>query len=104
MTLAQKPKKKTRHDFDIWRGLVLRVIWADVMGVGETTEANFEKEPDALFTSYGEVVGKTDKNLLLAAMIGDEPKNRTLRNVVRIPLGLIKSCVLLEATKEELSL
>lgn len=104
MTLARKPKKKTRNDFDLWRGLIVKIVWNDPLSCGESTEAELAREPDIIFTSYGEIVGKTSKNLTLASTTGNEPRDRLLREITRIPICLVKSVVLLEATKEELKI
>lgn len=102
--LARKPKKKTRNDFDLWRGLVVRVIWVDPLCCEEVKESKIDKQPDVVLISYGEIIGKTSKNLTLASSIGVEPRDRSLREVLRIPVCLIKSVVLLEPTKEDLKL
>lgn len=91
-----KPRKKTKADFDLWRGLVVKVIWTDPLHCEEITERELEKQPDMVFRSYGEIIGKTNRNITIANTLGNEPKDRTLREVTRIQLSLIKSITLLD--------
>lgn len=90
-------RRKTRADFDLWRDLIVKVVWRDVMGCDEISEKQFEKEPDCFFISYGVVISKTQKNLSLAAMQASVPRdNKLLRNAIRIPAALIQTITVLE--------
>ena len=94
-------RKKTRADFEVdWYGLPVKVIWADVLYMEEATESEIRKQPDVEFRSYGEVVGKTSRNLTLCCSIGNEKRDKTLREVIRIPLSLIRSITLLNEGEE----
>jgi len=95
-----KPRKKTRKDFSWWYKAVVKLVWEDVLYAEEIAESEIHKEPDLFFTSYGEIVGKTDRNLTLACTIAQEPRDRTLREVIRVPLSLIKQIILLEEGEE----
>lgn len=100
----RKPRKKTKADYDLWRDMVVKVTWIDPLHCEEITEKELEKQPDMIFRSYGEIVGKTNRNITVANTIGNEPKDRTLREVTRIPLSLIKSITLLNEGQEVLSI
>ena len=98
-----KNKPKTRSDFSPYTGEVVRIIWQDPLHICETTEKEINQQPDLSFTSYGVVIRDDGKRLSLAATIGTEPKDKTLREVVRVPWSLIRSIDYLEVAGETFS-
>ena len=97
----RKPRKKTKADFNMWLGLIVKIVWNDPLHCEEITEKELEKQPDIVFRSYGEIIGKTNRNITVANTIGNEPRDRTLREVTRIPTSLIRSIVLLIPNEQE---
>ena len=95
-----RPRKKTKADFNMWLGLIVKIVWNDPLYAEEIKESEIHKEPDIIFVSYGEIVGKTSRNLTLACTTGSEPRDRTLREVIRIPMPLIQHITLLNEGQE----
>lgn len=85
-------KRKTRADFECESdliGQVLKIEWEDPMHTGEITERELDKEANLTFTSYGLVIRDSEKRLTIASTIGNEKRDRLLREVTRIPKPLI---------------
>lgn len=95
-------RKKTRADFDLWHGLIVKVVWQDVLYAEEIKESEMKTEPDIIFLSYGEIIGRTSRNLTLACTTGSERRDRTLRECVRVPMSLIQTITVLEEKEEVL--
>lgn len=95
-------KHKTRQDFEPegeFVGQVVKIESEDVLHTEEATERELDKEPNLTFTSYGLVIKETEKRLTLASTIGNEKRDKLLREVSRIPKTLIISTVKLEEVK-----
>jgi len=93
-------KRKTKNDFSLWFGEVVKIIWVGPLYCEEIREKELAKEPDMVFNSYGEVVNDGVKSITIAGTIGHEKQDRLMREVVRIPWSLIKSIVLLNEGQE----
>lgn len=97
-----KPPPKTRDDFELdWTGLVVKIIWEDVLHCDEvSTEEGMALEPPFHFRSYGEIVGKTAHNITIASTIGNQTRDKKIRDTHRIRLELVEQIIILGEIQE----
>jgi len=91
-----RKRKKTRSDFSPYFQEVVKIVWEDPLHTCEITEKELDKEPDLTFTSWGLVIRDDGKRITLASTIGNEKRDKLLREVTRIPWTLVKSINYLE--------
>lgn len=95
-----RKRKLTRSDFSPWMHEPVVVCWLDVTHCEEITEKELKKEPDVTFTSYGWVIADNGKSLTIASTMGNEQRDRLLREVTRIPWSLVQRIKYLQEVNE----